>query len=48
VGVYETYDGETIEIIEERGRQCSESSHRAGKVTVVAPGNSSSRDRVGA
>ncbi len=28
VGVYETYDGESIEIIEERGPRCQERWHR--------------------
>jgi len=36
VGVYETYDGDTIEIIEERGRRCGDRSHKAGKVTIVS------------
>jgi hypothetical protein len=30
VGVYETYDGQTVRIIEEQGRGCREASHRPG------------------
>ncbi len=31
VGVYETYDGETVEIVEERGPRCPEKHHQPGK-----------------
>jgi hypothetical protein len=30
VGVYETYDGQTVRIIEESGKGCSEALHRPG------------------
>jgi hypothetical protein len=33
VGVYETYDGASVEIIEERGSRCSDRSHDEGHVT---------------
>jgi hypothetical protein len=33
VGVYETYDGASVEIIEERGPRCSDRSHDEGHVT---------------
>ncbi len=33
VGVYETYDGETVEIVEERGPHCDVPGHREGRVT---------------
>jgi hypothetical protein len=32
VGVYETYDGQTVRIIEESGKGCKEASHRPGVV----------------
>ncbi len=31
VGVYETYRGETVEIIEERGPRCAEPHHQEGR-----------------
>jgi len=33
VGVYETYSGETVEIVEERGPRCTDLSHEDGRVT---------------
>jgi hypothetical protein len=33
VGVYETYDGATVEIIEERDPRCFDRSHDEGHVT---------------
>jgi hypothetical protein len=36
VGVYETYDGASVEIIEERGPRCSDPSHDEGHVTQQA------------
>jgi len=30
VGVYETYGGETIEVIDSRGQDCQDASHRPG------------------
>ncbi len=36
VGVYETYGGESIEIIDSRGEDCKEASHRQGAV-IPAP-----------
>ena len=33
VGVYETYDGETVEIVEERGPRCDVPAHQEGRVT---------------
>jgi hypothetical protein len=36
VGVYETYGGESLEIIDSRGQDCVEASHRPG-VVVPAP-----------
>ncbi|MBE3134499.1 MAG: hypothetical protein IMZ55_13600 [Acidobacteria bacterium] len=32
VGVYETYSGRNIEIIDDRGHACGEASHRPGAV----------------
>jgi hypothetical protein len=36
VGVYETYDGASVEIIEERDPRCSDRSHDEGHVTRQA------------
>ena len=36
VGVYETYTGATVEIVEERGPGCSDRSHHEGRVTSQA------------
>ncbi len=33
VGVYETYDGTAVEIVEERGPACPDQSHEEGRVT---------------
>jgi hypothetical protein len=33
VGVYETYSGNTVEIIEERGPRCADRTHEEGRVT---------------
>ena len=33
VGLYETYDGATVEIVDERGRRCTDGSHVTGQVT---------------
>ncbi len=33
VGLYETYDGATVEIVEERGPRCLDPSHDEGQVT---------------
>jgi hypothetical protein len=33
VGVYETYGGETVEIVEERGPRCTDPSHEEGRAT---------------
>ncbi len=33
VGVYETYSGHTVEIVEERGPQCADRTHQEGRVT---------------
>jgi len=33
VGVYETYSGETVEIVEERGPRCTDLSHEDGRAT---------------
>jgi hypothetical protein len=39
VGLYETYDGATVEIVDERGRRCTDRSHVPGHVTrQVGPG----------
>ncbi len=35
VGVYETYDGATVEIVEERGPRCPERAHHEGRVSAV-------------
>ncbi len=35
VGVYETYDGATVEIVEEHGAGCTEQSHVEGRVSAV-------------
>lgn len=35
VGVYETYAGATVEVVEERGSRCLERSHEDGR--VIAP-----------
>ncbi len=32
VGVYETYDGQTVRIIEESGKGCKEALHRPGVI----------------
>ena len=37
-GVYETYDGLIVTIIDAKGTECNDSSHRDGK---VVPGESS-------
>ncbi len=34
VGVYETYRGETVEIVEERGPRCADARHEEGRVTA--------------
>jgi hypothetical protein len=31
IGAYETYSGGTVEIVDERGALCRDSSHRAGR-----------------
>lgn len=36
VGLYETYDGATVEIVEERGPDCFDRSHDEGQVTRQA------------
>ena len=33
VGVYETYSGRTVEIVEERGPRCPDAAHEEGRVT---------------
>ncbi len=33
VGVYETYEGTAVEIVEERGPGCANDSHQEGRVT---------------
>jgi hypothetical protein len=33
VGIYETYGGTTVEILEERAPRCPDASHREGQVT---------------
>jgi hypothetical protein len=38
VGVYETYDGRTIAIIDERGPGCTDPRHREGARLGPAPG----------
>jgi hypothetical protein len=36
-GVYETYDGLIVTIIDAKGTECNDSSHRDGKVVPVEP-----------
>jgi hypothetical protein len=40
-GVYETYDGVVVEIVDAKGTRCDDSSHRDGKI-IPAPSESSS------
>ncbi len=38
VGYYETYAGKTVQVIEEQGTYCRESTHRPGsRLTGIAP-----------
>ncbi len=37
VGLYETYDGPTVQIIEERGVRCLEPTHEPGQHTTANP-----------
>ena len=39
VGVYETYEGGTVQIIEEPGTVCGEPEHKPGVVVRSAPGH---------
>ena len=38
-GVYETYDGLIVTIIDAKGTECNDSSHRDGKVVPAEPSN---------
>ncbi len=42
VGVYETYDGETVDIVEERGPRCDVPAHQEGR---IAPKSTTERRR---
>jgi len=44
VGVYETYAGATVEVVEERGLRCLERSHEDGR--VISPVDRDSNRRV--
>jgi len=44
VGVYETYDGGRVEIIDDRGPACLESSHRSGATVRCSASHQDSRD----
>jgi hypothetical protein len=49
VGVYETYTGATVEIVEERGPRCPERSHDEGQASrVVGPEGSREHQHVAA
>jgi hypothetical protein len=37
VGIYETYDGATVEIVEEKGKSCHQPDHQAGRVLPTGP-----------
>jgi hypothetical protein len=46
-GVYETYDGLIVTIIDAKGTECDDASHRDGKIVPVeSPGSSSRPDRL--
>jgi hypothetical protein len=42
-GVYETYDGLIVTIIDAKGTECNDSSHRDGKVVPAESSNATSR-----
>ena len=35
VGVYETYDGEVVTILDAKGPECAESAHRGGEPVIL-------------
>jgi hypothetical protein len=46
-GVYETYDGVIVTIIDAKGTECNDGSHRDGKIVPAgSPGSSSHDDRL--
>jgi hypothetical protein len=42
VGVYETYAGATVEVVEERDPRCAERSHEDGRVILPVDGDNNS------
>jgi hypothetical protein len=50
VGLYETYDGSTVAIVEEPGRECGSAGHEAGRTLPLAglmplPGSTAAPDQ---
>jgi len=39
VGLYETYSGPTVQIVEERGASCSDARHEPGAQIALTPAN---------